>query len=38
VIGGGKLSLLELLLVVSSRLPLFGGTSFDFSFCANFML
>jgi hypothetical protein len=36
--GGGKLSLLELLLVVLSRLPLSGGTSFDFSFCVDFML
>jgi hypothetical protein len=38
VTGGGELSLLELLLVVLSRLPLSGGTSFDFSFCADFML
>jgi hypothetical protein len=38
VIGGGELSLLELLLVVWSRLPLSGGTSFNFSFCADFML
>jgi hypothetical protein len=30
VIGGGELSLLELLLIVLSRLPLSGGTSFDF--------
>jgi hypothetical protein len=37
VTGGGKLSLLERLLVVLSRLPLFGGTSFDFSFCADFI-
>jgi hypothetical protein len=37
VTGGGKLSLLELLLVVLSRLPLSGGTIFDFSFCADFM-
>jgi hypothetical protein len=30
VIGGGDLSLLEILLVVLSRLPLCGGTTFDF--------
>jgi hypothetical protein len=35
---GGELSLLELLLVVLSRLPFSGGTSFDCSFCADFML
>jgi hypothetical protein len=29
---------LELLLVVLSHLPLRGGTSFDFSFCADLML
>jgi hypothetical protein len=34
VLIGGDLSLLELLLVVLSRLPLSRGTSFDFSFCA----
>jgi hypothetical protein len=38
VTGGGELSLLELLLVVLSRLHLYGGTSFDFRFCADFML
>jgi hypothetical protein len=38
VTGGGELSLLELLLVVLSRLHLSGGTSFDFRFCADFML
>jgi hypothetical protein len=38
VIRGEKLSLLELLLVMLSRLPLSVGTSFDFSFCADFML
>jgi hypothetical protein len=38
MIGGGELSFLELLLVVLSRLPLSGGTSFDFSFCADLML
>jgi hypothetical protein len=37
-LSGGKLSLLELLLAVLSHLPLSGGTSFDFSFCADFML
>jgi hypothetical protein len=35
---GGKLSLLELLLIVFNHLPFSGGTSFDFSFCADFML
>jgi hypothetical protein len=35
---GGELSFLELLLVVLSCLPLSGGTSFDFSFCADLML
>jgi hypothetical protein len=29
---------LELLLVVLSCLPLSGGSSFDFSFCADLML
>jgi hypothetical protein len=29
---------LELLLVVLNRLPHSGGTSFDFSFCADLML
>jgi hypothetical protein len=38
ITGGGKLSLLEFLLVVLSCLPLSRGTSFDFSFCADFML
>ena len=38
VTGGRDLSLFELLLVVLSRLPLSGGTSFDFSFCADFVL
>jgi hypothetical protein len=38
VTGGVDLGLLELLLVVLSHLPLFGETSFDFSFCADFML
>jgi hypothetical protein len=35
---GRYLSHLELLLVVLNHLPLFGGTSFDFSFCAEFVL
>jgi hypothetical protein len=38
VTGGGKSSLLELLLVVLNHLPLSGGTNFDFSFYADFML
>jgi hypothetical protein len=29
---------LELLLVVLSHLPPSGGTSFDFSFCADLMI
>jgi hypothetical protein len=36
--GGGKLRLLELLLVVLSCLHFFGGTSFDFNICADFIL
>jgi hypothetical protein len=35
---GRDLSHLELLLVVLSHLPLSRGTSFDFSFCADFVL
>jgi hypothetical protein len=35
---GGYLSLLEILLVVLSHLPLSRGATFDFSFCANFGL
>jgi hypothetical protein len=38
VLTGGDLSLLEILLVVLSRLPLSGGTSFVFSFCADIVL
>jgi hypothetical protein len=34
----GKMCYLELLLVVLSRLPPSGGTSFDFRFCADLML
>jgi hypothetical protein len=34
----GEMCYLELLLVVLSRLPLSGGTSFDFSFCVHLML
>lgn len=34
----GEICYLELLLVVLSRLPPSGGTSFDFSFCADLML
>jgi hypothetical protein len=35
---GSNLNCLELSLFVLSHLPLSGGTSFDFSFCANFVL
>jgi hypothetical protein len=35
---GERLWILELLLVVLSHLPISGGTSFDFSFCADFVL
>ena len=35
---GERLWILELLLVVLSHLPLSGGISFDFSFCADFVL
>jgi hypothetical protein len=35
---GGKLSLFEVLLVELSCLPVSRGTSFDFRFCADFML
>jgi hypothetical protein len=34
----GEICYLELLLVVLSRLPPSGGTSFDFSFCVDLML
>jgi hypothetical protein len=34
----GNLSYLDLLLVVLSHLPLSGGTSFDFSCCADVVL
>jgi hypothetical protein len=33
-----RLWILELLLVVLSHLSLFVGTSFDFSFCADFVI
>ena len=36
--GGGDLSNLELLLVVLSYLPLSGGTSLVFGFCADLVL
>jgi hypothetical protein len=35
---GGNLSCLELLLVVLSRLPLSGGTSFDIGTLGDFVL
>jgi hypothetical protein len=35
---GRILNCLKLSLFVLSHLPLSGGTSFDFSFCANFVL
>ena len=35
---GGDSGFRSFLLVVLSHLPLSGGTSFDFSFCADLML